>query len=88
MELSWDEEKRQRTLQERGLDFADVALVDWDRALTLADLRCDYGEDRYITYAKVHRRLCVIAWCYREDSVRVFSLRKANKREMRRHDQD
>lgn len=87
MEIEWDERKRQKTLRERGLDFADVALVDWEASLTLQDTRRDYGEVRYITYAKIDSRLCVIAWCYREDVLRVVSLRKANRREMKRHEQ-
>ena len=29
MKLNWNETKRQATLRESGLDFADVALVDW-----------------------------------------------------------
>lgn len=88
MKLEWDETKRRRTLDERGLDFADVARVDWDEALTLADTRREYAEERFITYARLNQRLCVIAWCYREDAVRIISLRKANKRERQRHEQD
>ncbi len=29
MELEWDEEKRQWTLEQRGLDFRDLARFDW-----------------------------------------------------------
>ena len=87
MELEWDEDKRRRTLRERGLDFADVARVAWEHALTLEDTRRVYGETRYITYAPLAGRLCVIGWCYRGDVMRVFSLRKANSREVRKHEQ-
>ena len=86
MRIEWDEEKRQTTLRERGLDFADVARVDWDRALTLEDLRRPYGEVRYITYAQIAERLCVIAWCWRGETLRVISLRRANARERLRHE--
>lgn len=87
MRIEWDEDKRQQTLRERGLDFADVALVDWDEALTLEDTRQVYAEQRFITYAPIRDRLCVIAWCFRGSSMRVFSLRKANNRERRKHEQ-
>ena len=85
MKLEWDEAKRQRTLAERGVDFADVALVNWDDALTLKDVRQPYPETRFITYAPIRGRLCVIAWCYRNTALRVISMRKANTREMRKY---
>ena len=83
--MEWDEGKRQKTLIERGLDFADIALVDWDDAITLEDIRHQYGETRYITFAQIHNGLCVIAGCYRGENIRVISLRKANDREIVRY---
>lgn len=85
MDIEWDNKKRDKTLSERGLDFADVALIDWDEALTVEDTRLEYGENRYITFAGIHGRLCVIAWCYRGDAIRVISMRKANSREVKRY---
>ena len=85
MKLEWDEVKRQRTLAERGLDFSDVELIDWDDALTLEDIHQPYSEARFITYAPIRGRLCVIAWCYRNTALRVISMRKANAREMRKY---
>jgi uncharacterized protein len=81
MAVEWDEGKRSWTLLERGLDFADVATVDWDKAFTVEDARKAYPEARFITLAPIHGRLCVFAWCWREDRQRVISLRKANERE-------
>ena len=80
--IEWDDEKRNQTLKERGLDFADVALVDWDQALTIQDSRQPYSETRFVTYAEIKNRLCVLAWCQRGDNIRVISLRKANQREI------
>ncbi|MGB1234502.1 MAG: hypothetical protein ACPG5U_02065 [Planktomarina sp.] len=31
MELDWDKDKRNATLEERGLDFANVAFLDWEQ---------------------------------------------------------
>ena len=53
MKLEWDEQKRAATLKDRGLDFADVALIDWDAALTLEDTRQPYPETRFITIAPI-----------------------------------
>lgn len=87
MKLEWDEEKRSRTVQERGLDFADVALIDWDQALTQEDARQAYPETRFVTFAPIGNCLCVVAWCYRGEVMRVISLRKANARERKRYDE-
>lgn len=86
-DLDWNEIKRAETKAARGLDFADVADLDWDTALTAEDDRKDYPETRYITVGIIHGRLCVIAWCWRETKMRIISLRKANTREERRYEQ-
>ena len=88
MKLEWDEAKRIATIRERGLDFADVAQIDWDTADTREDTRSQYGEARYVTLAPIDGRLFVVVWCEREDSMRVISLRKANDRERRRYGTD
>jgi uncharacterized DUF497 family protein len=41
VKLEWDDKKRTKALAERGLDFADVAQVDWDTAFTVEDTRVD-----------------------------------------------
>jgi uncharacterized DUF497 family protein len=87
MTLEWDPAKRDKTLAERGLDFADVSLIDWDTALTPEDGRQTYAEPRFITLAPIGRRLCVVAWCYRNSALRVISMRKANAREIKRYEQ-
>ena len=84
--IEWDDDKRNETLRERGLDFADVATVDWDGATTMEDIRQPYPETRYVTYAPIHGRMCVFAWCYRGGNIRMISLRKANDREVKKYD--
>ena len=78
--IEWDDDKRNETLRERGLDFAEIATVDME------DMRQPYPETRYVTYAPIHGRMCVFAWCYRGGNIRVMSLRKANDREVRKYD--
>lgn len=87
MKIEWDEAKRQQTLAERGLDFADVARLDWDSAFTVEDFRFDYAEARYVTLGLLDGRLHVLAWCWRGSALRVISLRKANARERRLYEQ-
>lgn len=85
MSIEWDEHKRKKTIAERGLDFADVSSVNLESALTVDDTRFAYSELRYITFAPINGRLCVFAWCHRNGNMRVFSLRKANKREIKKY---
>lgn len=87
MKLDWDEDKRERALRERRLDFADVASAEWDDALTAEDTREEYGERRFVSLVPVKGRLCVVAWCLRGATLRVISLRKANARERKRYEQ-
>ena len=72
---AWDEAKRQATLRERGLDFADVEEVFAGRALTLPDERQNYGEPRFITAGWLRGRFVMIAWTPRDEGRRIISMR-------------
>lgn len=81
MELEWDEEKRQKALRERGMDFADLVWIDFESTTTRPDLRKDYGEPRFNTFGYLHGRLVTFCWTTRGSRIRVISMRKANDRE-------
>lgn len=83
MELEGDEEKRQDALRKRGLDFADVGLIDFGTARTIADNRRNYGEPRWVTYGLIEDRLHVVCWTNRGGRMRIISFRKANDREQK-----
>ena len=85
MELEWDEEKWQRNLQERGLDFADVARFEFATAITEQDLRRDYGEMRFNSWGYLDGVFCSLCWTVRNDIFRVISLRKCNDRERKKY---
>lgn len=81
MRVTFDPAKRDRTLQERGLDFADAARVFAGLTLDRVDDRKDYGETRVITVGHLRGRLVIVVWTQRGDARHVFSMRKANERE-------
>lgn len=82
MKLEWDEKKRQQTLTNRGLDFADCGTVlSGEPRLERIDSRHDYGEIRWVTLGFLSRRLVVILYTKRRDVYRIISMRKANLRE-------
>lgn len=86
MILEWDEAKRQITLDQRGLDFADLTKFDWDTAMVARDIRRDYGESRSIAFGFVDLRLICLVYTMRENTLRIISMRKANNRERKVYD--
>lgn len=83
MELEWDEVKRQKTLEMRGLDFADAPIVFNSALANIEDERQEYGESRIITVGYLRERMVVIVWTQRNNARRIISLRKANEREIK-----
>jgi uncharacterized DUF497 family protein len=84
MRLTYDLEKRERTLRERGLDFEDATLVFASVTLEIEDTRHDYGEDRIICFGLLAGRMVVVGYTPRGADRHVFSMRKANAREQAR----
>jgi uncharacterized DUF497 family protein len=81
MDLEFDQDKRDRTLMERGLDFALAAKVFRGLHFTAQDTRVEYDEDRFITVGYLDTRLVVLVWTPRGEVRRIISMRKANDRE-------
>lgn len=84
MRIEYDEAKRQRTLLERGLDFADAGKVLEGPEFTQSDDRFDYPEPRFQTYGILEDRLVMFAWTPIPDGIHVISMRKCNDREQRK----
>jgi uncharacterized DUF497 family protein len=84
MQVTYDPDKRETTLQERGLDFDDAKIVFAGVTLEVEDTRKDYGEVRMICYGLLEGRMVVIGYTPRGADRHVFSMRKANDREQTR----
>ncbi len=84
MRITFDPAKRDKTLAERGLDFADAALVFSGVTLEMEDTRKDYGEPRIICYGLLDGRIVVVGYTPRGADRHVFSMRKTNEREQAR----
>lgn len=82
--ITFDPAKRDRTRQERGLDFEDAAAVFAGVTVEVEDTRRDYGEPRIICYGLLAGRMVVVGYTPRGDVRHVFSTRKANDREQAR----
>ena len=84
MDIQFDEDKRRRTLDQRGLDFVDSARIFEGVSLTLPDDRADYGEARFFTVGFLDERMILVVWTPRGESRRIISMRKCNAREQNR----
>ena len=84
MRITFDPVKREKALADRGLDFADAALVFEGVTVEVQDTRKDYGEVRIICYGLLVGRMMVVGYTPRGAERHVFSMRKANEREQAR----
>jgi len=86
VEIEFDQIKNSINIAKHGLSFVQVVDLDWNLASTRTDLRNDYSEVRYITYAPLGNRLCMLAWTLRGELIRPISFRKANAKERKRYE--
>lgn len=84
MRISYDPAKRQKTFDERGLDFEDAPTVFAGLTFEVEDTRRAYGETRMICFGHLAGRLVVIGYAPRGAVRHIFSMRKANEREQAR----
>jgi len=79
--ITFDPAKRDVTLEERGLDFAEAEVVFESVLTENRDDRFDYGEERWITVGVLRGRMVVVVWTWRGEDRHIISMRKANERE-------
>ena len=84
MVITFDPAKRDKTLAERGLDFADAKWLFAGVTLEVEDTRKDYGETRILCYGLLEGRMIVVGYTPRGADRPIFSMRKANEREQAR----
>ncbi|MCM0081867.1 BrnT family toxin [Geomonas sp. Red32] len=85
MIIEFDSVKRDKTLQERGLDFAEAAKIFDGLHFNARDDRFDYGEERFISAGFLENRMVIVVWTERNDARRIISMRYANDRENARY---
>ena len=81
MKVEFDSSKRDKTINERGLDFARAVEVFAGVHFTGQDSRMDYPVDRFISVGLLDARLVVLVWTQRGEVRHIISMRKANDRE-------
>jgi uncharacterized DUF497 family protein len=81
VDVSYDPAKRDKTLAERGPDFADAAAVFAGRHTVEPADRQDFGEPRFISAGMLLGRVVVLVWTPRDGTRRIISIRYAHERE-------
>ena len=87
MIFEWDENKRLKTLRERGIDFIDMAKI-WNdpNRQERVDRRFNYSEKRTQTIGTLMFNIFFVVYTERgfengEEVIRIISARRANKKE-------
>ena len=86
MEITYDADKNNRNIEERGLPFDRVAEFDFETALYAIDDRREYGETRIVAIGRLEDRLHVLCFVETGNGIRVISFRKANSREVKHYE--
>ena len=87
MKLGYDPSKNAWNIQERGLTFEDVALLDWTTAAIRQDKRKDYGEDRFQALIEgTDGKPYVVVFTMRGEVFWIISFRRAHDRERKSYD--
>jgi uncharacterized protein len=86
VDISFDAAKNARNVATQGISFEQALAFEWDNALIVADTRRDCGERRYQAFGLIAERLHVLVFTPRSRKTHIISLRKANKREVKRYE--
>jgi uncharacterized DUF497 family protein len=81
LQITYHPAKRAWTLQNRGLDFEDAALVFSGEHADLVDDRFDYGELRIQTFGHLRDMTVMVAWTQRGNARHVMSMRRCHAKE-------
>ena len=75
MRFEWDEAKREQSLKDHGIDFADARKVFAGPTFTLEDDRFRYEEQRFVTLGLLSGVPVSIVHTETEDVIRPISFR-------------
>jgi uncharacterized DUF497 family protein len=86
IKITYDSGKDATNTSKHGVSLSLARKIDWDSIDASPDHRRDYCEERYVAAAPINGRLYVVVFVIRDDTLRIISLRKANKREVQHYD--
>jgi uncharacterized protein len=85
--FEWNEAKNNANIRKHGFDFLDAEETFRGVLIVRADLRRDYGENRWFGIGAIQARTVVVVFTERgANTIRIISLRKANRREQKEYE--
>ena len=85
MQIEFGPAKDEANQDKNGVSLALASELDWEAALVWIDERVEYGELRMIATAPKTEILYYVAFVDRGEVRRIISLRRANRREVKRY---
>ena len=84
MRYSSDPIKKASNLKKHGFNLDDArSVIESGHTVTFEDRRFDYDENRYLTLGVVHDVIVIIATAETDKTIRIISMRKADKNEQK-----
>jgi len=81
-EFEWSPAKADANFMKHGVSFTAAARVFEDaQRVEWADVREDYGEDRFVTVGAVNAGVLSVVYTVRDAVIRIISARRASKEE-------
>jgi uncharacterized DUF497 family protein len=88
MKIEFDPAKNALNIAKHDISFEDVVYFDFDTALIDQDDRKLYGEIRLVALGYLFDRIHSLCFTKVDQGIRIISLRKANRREVRYYEQE
>ena len=87
MKVEFDPAKDEINRTKHGVSLGAAINFDWDTAIEREDDRFDYGEVHFVAIGLIDARVYVMAFNEGsdDDTLRIISLRPAEKHEMRHY---
>lgn len=83
VEFEFDPAKDAANIAKHGVSLSHASQMSIDTVI--ADRRSNYGEERFNAFGMIDGVTYCLTFTYRSDRIRVISLRRARRKEYRRH---
>ena len=84
-DITFDPLKDASNRQQHGVSLNLASEIAWGSAAFNVDKRRDYGEVREVGFVPIRGRTFCVVFTWRNNTRRIISLRRANKREVSRN---
>ncbi len=83
----WDEAKNAANKSKHGLSFEVVEDFPWEASVIVDRSRHADGEERHAAIGMLYGKLHTVIFTWREDDIRIISLRRANAKEEKAYEE-